>query len=69
MRRDTLQAFWRGQYTTPRMIVAAAGNLGHDEVIELVGTALAGAAARAGGAAPAVPRRPALAGGHSGFSL
>ena len=61
MRRDTLHAFWRGQYTTPRMIVAAAGNLVHDEVVELVGTALAGAAARAGGAAPAGPRRPAPA--------
>ena len=61
MRRDTLHAFWRGQYTTPRMIVAAAGNLVHDEVVELVGTALAGAAARAAGAAPAVPRRPAPA--------
>ncbi len=61
MRRDTLHTFWRGQYTTPRMIVAAAGNLVHDEVVELVGAALAGAAARAGGAAPAGPRRPAPA--------
>jgi predicted Zn-dependent peptidase len=61
MRRDTLHAFWRGQYTTPRMIVAAAGNLVHEEVVELVGAALAGAAARARGAVPAGPRRPAPA--------
>jgi predicted Zn-dependent peptidase len=61
MDRDTLHAFWQGQYTTPRMIVAAAGNLRHGEVVELVGTALAAATARAGGAAPAGPRRPAPA--------
>jgi len=61
MGRDTLHAFWQGQYTTPRMIVAAAGNLRHGEVVELVGTALAAAMARAGEAAPAGPRRPAPA--------
>jgi predicted Zn-dependent peptidase len=61
MQRGTLHAFWRGNYTTPRMIVAAAGNLVHDELVELVGTALAAAAARANGAAPAAPRRPAPA--------
>jgi predicted Zn-dependent peptidase len=61
MRRATLHDFWRGEYTTPRMIVAAAGNLVHGEVVELVGTALAGAAARANGASPAAPRHPAPA--------
>ena len=61
MQREALHAFWRGNYTTPRMIVAAAGNLVHDELVELVGTALAAAAARANGAAPAAPRRPAPA--------
>jgi predicted Zn-dependent peptidase len=61
MDRETLHAFWQGQYTTPRMIVAAAGNLRHDEVVELVGTALAAATARANGASPAAPRRPVLA--------
>ena len=61
MRRATLHAFWRGEYTTPRMIVAAAGNLVHDEVVELVGAALAAAGARAVGASPAGPRRPAAA--------
>jgi predicted Zn-dependent peptidase len=68
MSREVLHGFWRGQYTTPRMIVAAAGNLVHADVVELVGTALADAAARAGATAepaahregrlevPAVPR-------------
>lgn len=57
MDRETLHAFWRGEYTTPRMIVAAAGNLRHEEVVELVGSALAAAGARAGGASPVGPRR------------
>jgi predicted Zn-dependent peptidase len=61
MRRATLHAFWRGEYTTPRMIVAAAGNLVHDEVVELVGAALAAAGARAGAASPAGPRHPEVA--------
>ena len=62
MDRETLHAFWQGQYTTPRMIVAAAGNLRHGEVVELVSSALAAATARAGAATPAGPRRlaPAL---------
>jgi predicted Zn-dependent peptidase len=58
MRRETLHDFWRGEYTTPRMIVAAAGNLVHEHVVEMVGQALAGAAARANGAVPARPRHP-----------
>jgi predicted Zn-dependent peptidase len=61
MRRATLHTFWRGEYTTPRMIVAAAGNLVHDDVVELVGAALAAAGARAGGASPAGPRHPEAA--------
>jgi predicted Zn-dependent peptidase len=61
MSRETLHQFWRGEYTTPRMVVAAAGNLVHDEVVELVGAALAAAAQRAGSAAPVPPRRPAPA--------
>ncbi|MHA6620952.1 M16 family metallopeptidase [Pseudonocardia sp. DLS-67] len=58
MSRETLHDFWRGRYTTPRMVVAAAGNLVHAEVVELVSGALAAAAARAGAAAPVPPRRP-----------
>jgi predicted Zn-dependent peptidase len=58
MRRETLHTFWRGEYTTPRMIVAAAGNLVHEDVVDLVGTALAAAGARAAGASPASHRHP-----------
>jgi predicted Zn-dependent peptidase len=63
MRRDVLHDFWRGEYTTPRMVVAAAGNLVHAEVVELVGAALSAAAARAGSASPSTPR------GGDGFVL
>jgi predicted Zn-dependent peptidase len=69
MTRDTLHEFWRGRYTTPRMVVAAAGNLVHDEVVELVGAALSAAAARAGDVAPVPPRRPAPATPASGPRL
>jgi predicted Zn-dependent peptidase len=61
MRRETLYDFWRGEYTTPRMVVAAAGNLTHDPVVDLVGAALTGAAARAGAAGPVPPREGAVA--------
>jgi len=62
MTRETLHGFWRGEYTTPRMIVAAAGNLSHTHVVDLAGVALTAAAARAGtSATPAPPRRLAPA--------
>jgi len=61
MSRATLHDFWRGEYTTPRMVVAAAGNLSHGHVVELAGAALEAAAARAGAAGPVAPRRPAPA--------
>ncbi len=44
MSRDTLHEFWRGEYTTPRMVVAAAGNLEHDRIADLVTEALGKAA-------------------------
>ncbi|TQM14393.1 M16 family metallopeptidase [Pseudonocardia kunmingensis] len=69
MTRHTLHEFWRGRYTTPRMVVAAAGNLVHHEVVELVGAALSGAAARAGDVGPVPPRRPAPAALASGPRL
>jgi predicted Zn-dependent peptidase len=56
--RETLHDFWRGLYTTPRMVVAAAGNLSHEHVVELVSATLGPAAARAGVATPVPPRRP-----------
>ncbi|GAA1280598.1 pitrilysin family protein [Pseudonocardia aurantiaca] len=61
MTRETLYDFWRGEYTTPRMVVAAAGNLVHNQVVDLVAAALGPAAARAGSVAPVPPRRPAPA--------
>lgn len=66
MTRGTLHDFWRGEYTTPRMVVAAAGNLQHSHVVDLVTAALGAAAARAGAAVPVAPRRAspvALTGG------
>ena len=56
MRRDTLHAFWRGRYTTPRVIVAAAGTLEHARLVELVQEAFAAAVERAGAASPVPPR-------------
>ena len=54
MDRAVLHDFWRGRYTTPRMVVAAAGNLRHEHVVDLAAAALQPAASRAGlGSAPA----------------
>jgi predicted Zn-dependent peptidase len=59
MDRAVLHEFWRGRYTTPRMVVAAAGNLHHEHVVDLVGEALDAAAARAGRDAVPAPLRVA----------
>ncbi|SHL27397.1 Predicted Zn-dependent peptidase [Pseudonocardia thermophila] len=56
MRRDTLRSFWRDRYTTPAMVVAVAGNVRHEHVVDLVGSALADAMSRAGSASPVPPR-------------
>jgi predicted Zn-dependent peptidase len=40
MSRETLHDFWRGEYTTPRMVVAAAGNLDHGHLADLAAKAL-----------------------------
>ena len=34
--RDQLEAYWRGRYSAPNLVVAAAGNLDHDRIVELV---------------------------------
>jgi predicted Zn-dependent peptidase len=57
MDRAVLHEFWRGRYTTPRMVVAAAGNLHHEHVVDLVRAALDAAAARAGRDAAPAPLR------------
>jgi predicted Zn-dependent peptidase len=54
MSRETLLEFWRGEYTAPRMVVAAAGNLEHAEVVELAAKAFDGP-----DASPVAPRRSA----------
>ncbi len=56
MRRDTLQTFWRDRYATPAMVVAVAGNVRHQHVVDLVGEALTDAMGRAGSADPVTPR-------------
>jgi predicted Zn-dependent peptidase len=56
MSRDTLHAFWRGEYTTPRMVVAAAGNLEHGRIAELVADALGPAASAHAGRTNEPPR-------------
>jgi len=52
MSRDTLHDFWRAEYTAPRMVVAAAGNLDHTHVADLAAKALGTDAE----AVPVVPR-------------
>jgi predicted Zn-dependent peptidase len=54
--RDALHGFWRGGYVTPRVVVAAAGNVEHERLVELVEAAFAAAAVEAGHAEPTPPR-------------
>jgi predicted Zn-dependent peptidase len=44
MTRTRLRNFWRRHYTPSRMVVAAAGNLNHERVVELVAEAFPAAA-------------------------
>src|SRR6266536_3882518 len=39
MPRDLLARYWKRHYTPGNLVVAAAGNCGHDEVVELVAEA------------------------------
>ena len=34
--RDQLEGYWRERYSAPNLVVAAAGNLDHDKLVELV---------------------------------
>ena len=56
MSRETLHEFWRGEYTAPRMVVAAAGNLDHQHVVDLAAKALGESRDSASGIAPVAPR-------------
>src|ERR1700734_557966 len=60
--RDQIFEHYRARYTPPNIVVAAAGNLDHDMVVEGVQAAFAAALTDAGSAAPAGPR-PRAAGG------
>jgi predicted Zn-dependent peptidase len=55
--RDQIYAFYRGRYTAPTVVVAAAGNLDHDELVEQVAAAFARSSSYAGAGEP-VPVRP-----------
>ncbi|MEV0729029.1 pitrilysin family protein [Polymorphospora sp. NPDC050346] len=59
MTRAQIQGFYRRRYTAPSIVVAAAGNLEHTEVVRLVRAALRGGPLDTGPAAPA-PRRSAV---------
>jgi len=65
MTRERLRGFWQRHYTPPRMVVAAAGNVLHDQVVELVERSFPDGAGKL--SAPAEPRAggpvPAAAGG------
>ncbi|HEX6392373.1 MAG TPA: pitrilysin family protein [Acidimicrobiales bacterium] len=58
MNRDHIAAFHREHYLPGNIVVAAAGQLDHDEIVERLGSRLAG---RAGGSAPGriAPATPA----------
>jgi predicted Zn-dependent peptidase len=56
MNRARLRGFWQRHYTLPRMVVAAAGNVRHDQVVELVERCFP-----AGGSAPEAPAPPRAA--------
>jgi predicted Zn-dependent peptidase len=52
--KERIAEHYRARYTPDQLVVAAAGNLDHDQVVEL--TAAAFGTAAAGGAVPAPPR-------------
>jgi predicted Zn-dependent peptidase len=58
MARPQIEAFYRQRYVAPSIVVAAAGNLDHDRVVEMVRQAFAGTGLDGSGADPA-PHRPA----------
>lgn len=55
MSRDALYAFYRERYRLPRMVFAVAGNIEHEQVLQLVERALGDRLS--GNAAPEPPRR------------
>ncbi len=66
--RDQIDAFYREHYRPERMVVSAAGNVDHDEVVRLVEAAFARNGFLAGTAEPVLPRSatPVVVHGGSG---
>src|ERR1700722_15438372 len=62
--RDQIFEHYRSRYTPEHLVVAAAGNLDHDTVVQLVARAFGPVLDRA-----AVPAPPRLNGSHSGFGV
>ncbi len=56
MSRETVRRYYRARYTPPNVVVAAAGNVDHAEVVKLVVEALAPSGFLSGAAEPAPPR-------------
>jgi predicted Zn-dependent peptidase len=59
MRRQRIEEFYRGRYVAPAVVIAAAGNLDHTDVVDRVLAALAGTRLAGDGSAGPVPRRAA----------
>lgn len=57
MTRGQIEGFYRGRYVAPSIVVAAAGNLEHAAVVDLVRRAFADTTLGAGSADPTPPRR------------
>ncbi|WP_290861118.1 pitrilysin family protein [Hamadaea sp.] len=56
MTRDGIHEFYRARYSAPVMVIAAAGRLDHDQVVDQVVAALAGTPLDTGSASPVGPR-------------
>ena len=54
--REQIFEHYRAMYTPPHLVVAAAGNLDHDDVVAAVRAAFGPVLAQAGAAVPAAPR-------------
>src|SRR6201999_4273694 len=54
--RDQIFEYYQARYTPPHLVVAAAGNLDHDEVVAYVQAAFGHVLTDSSGATPAPPR-------------
>jgi predicted Zn-dependent peptidase len=63
MTRDQLHAYWRRHYQPSDLVVAAAGNVTHEQVVELVSAAFSAAGEPGGGGSVRGRTAPTLASG------